>query len=268
VVYSLKEVIKLADEEFILKFTPGPCSLNRSPKKNWVENAGGLPNYTCHVARALHEKRGFSISHAIATAVSQNKKRIATGKTSGTKARAAGATAEWEAKRAKSKAKTAAKLAKTFDESPVILDDMRDPDFDLNLAEFQLDVPIAKIDEDKRLAFGWASVAKRKDGTIISDLQGDEIRDLDAMEDVAYKFVTDCRDGGEMHVRKGVAQLVESFMVTPEKLEKMGLPEGSLPVGWWVGYRVNDEDVWKGVKDGKYTQFSVHGRGRRTILED
>jgi len=85
---------------------------------------------------------------------------------------------------------------------------MRDPDFDLNLAEFQLDVPITKIDEDKHLAFGWASVAKRKDGTIISDLQGDEIRDLDAMEDVAYKFVTDCRDGGEMHVRKGVAQLV------------------------------------------------------------
>jgi hypothetical protein len=210
----------------------------------------------------------MSISHAIATAVSQNKKRIATGKTSGTKARAAGATAEWEAKRAKSKAKTAAKLAKTLDESPVILGDMRDPDFDLNLAEFQLDVPIVKIDKDKHLAFGWASVAKRRDGTIISDLQGDEIRDLDAMEDVAYRFVTDCRDGGEMHVRKGVAQLVESFMVTPEKLERMGLPEGSLPVGWWVGYKVNDEDVWKGVKDGKYTQFSVHGRGRRTILED
>src|SRR3972149_12236681 len=92
VVLAWKEVTEMTDKEFILKFTPGPCSLNRSPKKNWVENAGGLPNYTCHVARALHEKRGFSISHAIATAVSQNKKRIATGKTSGTKARAAGAT--------------------------------------------------------------------------------------------------------------------------------------------------------------------------------
>jgi len=57
-------------------------------------------------------------------------------------------------------------------------------------------------------------------------------------------------------------------MVTPEKLQKMGLPEGSLPIGWWVGYKISDQDVWEGVKKGKYTQFSVHGKGRRTILED
>jgi len=57
-------------------------------------------------------------------------------------------------------------------------------------------------------------------------------------------------------------------MVTPEKLEKMGLPSDSLPIGWWIGMKVNDEQVWKGVKDGTYKMWSVHGRGRRTILED
>jgi hypothetical protein len=145
---------------------------------------------------------------------------------------------------------------------------MRDPAFDLDLREFRLDVPISKIDTDKRLAFGWASVAKRRDGSLVSDLQGDELHDIEAMEDVAYTFVQDCRDGGEMHIKKGVAQLVESFVVTPEKLEKMGLPTDALPIGWWTGYRVNDDDVWGLVKDGTYKQLSVHGIGRRTLIEE
>jgi len=100
------------------------------------------------------------MSHAIATAVSQNKKRVVTGKKPGTKARAAKATAEWYALRAKSKIKS--RVAKTSVFYPDILEGVSDPAFDLDLTEFSFDVPIAKIDEDKQLAFGWASVAKRR----------------------------------------------------------------------------------------------------------
>jgi hypothetical protein len=48
----------------------------------------------------------------------------------------------------------------------------------------------------------------------------------------------------------------------------MGLPIDSLPTAWWIGMRVNDDNVWDLVKDGTYKQLSVHGLGRRTLIEE
>lgn len=126
---------------------------------------------------------------------------------------------------------------------------------------------IEKRDDDKRLVFGWASIAIHKDGTVEVDKQGDVLEDIDQMEKVAYDFVLHSRDGGEMHVRKGVSTMVESFVSTDEKWEAMGIPEGTLPVGWWVGFRVNDDKVWEDVKKKKYRMFSVHGSGTRKALD-
>lgn len=85
------------------------CSLDESPGSNWVQEAGGLPEYLCEVARAV-KRTGKSTSQAIAIAVSRMKV-WATGKgvDKDTQAKAAKALAEWEAKRAKTHAKTAAK---------------------------------------------------------------------------------------------------------------------------------------------------------------
>ena len=81
-------------------------SLERSPKENWVEKAGGLPSYIERIAKHLHYEKGMTISHAIATAVNTVKKWCAGGKgktTAATKAKACAAVAQWEAKKAKSK---------------------------------------------------------------------------------------------------------------------------------------------------------------------
>lgn len=129
--------------------------------------------------------------------------------------------------------------------------------------DFSIEAEISKTDEDEHLVFGWAQVAKLGDGTVVVDRDEDQITKLEHLERAAYDFVLHSRDGGEMHVRKGVGTLVESFMVTPEKLRKMGLAGDSLPLGWWVGYKVHDPEVWKAVKSGKYKMFSVHGRGKR-----
>ena len=134
--------------------------------------------------------------------------------------------------------------------------------------DFELVGEIEKTDDDKHLVFGWFSVAKHADGTVEVDKQGDVLEDIDQMEHVAYDFVLHSRDGGEMHVRKGVSKLVESFVSTHEKWEAMGIPEGILPVGWWGGFKVENEEVWKAVKSGKYKMFSVHGTGMRKALED
>lgn len=123
---------------------------------------------------------------------------------------------------------------------------------------------IVKVDQDKRLVFGWASVAKTADGKVLVDRQGDTIEDEWQLEKAAYQYVLDSRTAGEEHVlTDGVGTLVESIVVTPEKLAKMGLPPGSLPTGWWLGFKIQDDRVWDGIRKGRYTGFSVHGKGRR-----
>lgn len=104
--------VELGDLEEKVKSSAYP-GLDRSPKKNWVDNAGGLPSYIERIAKHLHYEQGMTIGRAIATAVNQVKKWAAGGKnvTPETRAKAAKAVAEWEAKKAKSRAKTAAKNA-------------------------------------------------------------------------------------------------------------------------------------------------------------
>ncbi|NDO18810.1 hypothetical protein FMM68_03970 [Lachnospiraceae bacterium MD329] len=125
---------------------------------------------------------------------------------------------------------------------------------------------VKETDEEKQLAFGWANVAIRADGEQIEDWQGDMI-DIDELEQAVYNYVELYRDGGEMHERGGVAVLVESMVFTKEKLKYLGLSENALPDGWWVGFKVNDKDVWEKVKDGTYEMFSIEGTAVREEVE-
>jgi hypothetical protein len=125
---------------------------------------------------------------------------------------------------------------------------------------------ISKVDEDKRQVFGWASLTS-VDGQPVVDRQGDYIP-LDEIEKAAYHYVLSSRKGGDMHARDGegpkhTADLIESFLVTPEKLKHMGLAEDALPHGWWIGMKVQDDDQWEMVKKQERTGFSIHGKGSR-----
>lgn len=121
---------------------------------------------------------------------------------------------------------------------------------------------IMKSDDEKMLAFGWASVSIRVDGEVIEDWQGDVI-EPEELEEAAYEYVRLYRDGGEMHERGGVAVLVESVVFTEEKIAAMGIPAGILPVGWWIGFKVLDKAVWEKIKDGTYPMFSIEGEAER-----
>ncbi len=126
---------------------------------------------------------------------------------------------------------------------------------------------IMKSDNDKMLAFGWANVSMRADGEVIEDWQKD-IVEPEELENAAYSFVELYREGGEMHERGGAAVLIESVVFTEEKMKVMGIPENTLPVGWWIGFKVLDEDVWEKVKDGTYSMFSIEGEAQRVEVED
>lgn len=142
--------------------------------------------------------------------------------------------------------------------------------------DVELEGTFSKLDEDKRLAFGWASVVS-VNGAPVVDRQGDYISPED-LEDAAYVYVEKSRVGGSMHRRVSgksllqedrphhVADMVESMVFTPEKIAKMGLPS-DFPVGWWVGYRYFDDDAWADIKEGRHTGFSIHGKGIRKNVE-
>ena len=132
-------------------------------------------------------------------------------------------------------------------------------------AEVVWEGTFAKLDTDQRLAFGWASVTEIN-GMPVIDKQADYVS-TDDIEKAAYAYVLKSRVGGDMHRRNGeaphhVSDLVESFVITDEKVAKMGLPQDT-PRGWWVGFKIHDEDAWQSVKKGERTGFSIHGKGRR-----
>lgn len=126
---------------------------------------------------------------------------------------------------------------------------------------------IMKSDDEKMIAFGWANVSMRVDGELIEDWQADII-EPEELENAAYEYVLLYREGGEMHERGGAAVLIESVVFTEEKMQAMGIPAGTLPVGWWIGFKVTDKDVWEKVKDGTYPMFSIEGEAERVEVED
>jgi len=122
---------------------------------------------------------------------------------------------------------------------------------------------IVKSDDEKRQVFGWASVSARQSGEVIEDWQEDII-EIDELEKAAYAFAKDYATAGEMHERGGVGELIESVVFTKEKAAAIGIPDGILPEGWWLGFQITDDDVWQKIKDGEYSMFSIEGTGTRT----
>lgn len=150
---------------------------------------------------------------------------------------------------------------KSFNEILKIRDEPRRDTLKKNVFRIQ------KSNDEKMQAFGWANVSIEENGEVLEDWQGD-IVDPDELEKAAYNFVRFYREGGEMHERGDAATLIESVVFTVEKMEAMGIPTGTIPVGWWIGFQVTDPDVWEKVKDGTYPMFSIEGKAERENVED
>lgn len=126
---------------------------------------------------------------------------------------------------------------------------------------FQLPITISKVDIEQRLVFGWASISQI-DGVDVIDRQGDIIPP-DELERAAYEFMLRFRQQGDMHSEIGVGYAVESMVFTAEK-EACGLVAkndvGQQIFGWFVGFKVENDAVWKRVREGELPEFSIGGR--------
>ena len=128
-----------------------------------------------------------------------------------------------------------------------------------------VNVPIQKIDEDQRLVFGWLYVSRDKAGKQVVDHSGETIS-IEELEKATYGFTLKSRQAGQMHERIGVGRLVEVVCFTPEKRLAMGIPDGIVPDGTWVGFKIDDPESWAGVKSGRFKMFSLGGRAIRREL--
>lgn len=104
------DAVELSADQDELLLSAGGCDLSKVPgAQNWIEKNPvhkGLPEYIKSIACALVRDHGFTISRAIATAVSRVKVWAVSPNTKpDTKAKAAAAISEWNAMRAGSHAK-------------------------------------------------------------------------------------------------------------------------------------------------------------------
>ena len=122
-----------------------------------------------------------------------------------------------------------------------------------------------KAKDAEQLVSGWANVAINANGSIPLDWQGDVIAP-DTLEKAAVNFMLDYRESGVMHDGGPVGTVVESIVFTKEKQEVLGIPEGSVPQGWFITVKVHDSEVFAKVKDGTYKMFSIQGTCTRAEL--
>jgi len=113
--------------------------------------------------------------------------------------------------------------------------------------------PILKRDEEKRLVTGVVLEPE------IEDAHGDIISEAD-VEEAAHDFMRKSRVIGLQHKELGPVEVVESFIAK----EAMKIGDEQVAKGAWVmTVKVHDEDVWKAVKSGEFTGFSIGGTGMR-----
>lgn len=129
----------------------------------------------------------------------------------------------------------------------------------------KMDFEVVKSRDEQHLVSGWASVSINADGSVPLDWDDDVIAPA-TLEKAAINFMKEFALSGEMHNGDSKGVVVESIVLTKEKQEAIGIPEGCVPEGWFITVEVQDQEVYKKVKDGTYKMFSIQGKAARTKL--
>lgn len=115
-------------------------------------------------------------------------------------------------------------------------------------------VKVEKLDEERRVAYGWASVIE-EGGEEVVDYDREIITEDDLVSYV-HKFKLGGYGGKVMHAGERVSELVESLVFTKDIQRALGIDLGK--VGWWVGFQYEPK-TWSRVKSGELPMFSLRG---------
>lgn len=119
---------------------------------------------------------------------------------------------------------------------------------------------IFKVDDEKRIVWGWASVTT-VNGEPVVDLHGDRIS-TDTMVNAADDFMFNKRNAKAMHQGKDIGFVLHSFPFTKELGEALGMTSDR--EGWVIAMKILDDNEWRKVKSGEFRGFSIGGTGSRT----
>jgi hypothetical protein len=71
------------------------------------------------------------------------------------------------------------------------------------------------------------------------------------------------RESGIMHQGESKGIVVESIVFTKAKQAAIGIPEGTIPEGWFITVKIMDPEVFEKVKSGVFRMFSIQGHAKR-----
>lgn len=124
---------------------------------------------------------------------------------------------------------------------------------------FETTAQIVKRDDDKQIAYGWASIFE-VGGKPVVDRQGDMIS-AEEIRKTAHSFVQHSRVAKVLHEGDATGTIVESMVLDRDVQKALGIDLGKS--GWWIGMHIPNPDIWARVKSGELPAFSIGGRGRR-----
>lgn len=150
----------------------------------------------------------------------------------------------------------------TYDNTVYITEEKPINDDEINVG---VTFDITKSSGAEGLVSGWASVATNADGSLPLDWQDDVVR-AEVLEKAAINFMLDYRDSGVMHQGDSKGTVVESIVFTKEKQACIGIPEGTVPEGWFITVKISDPEVFAKVKNGTFKMFSIQGKAKRIKL--
>jgi hypothetical protein len=133
---------------------------------------------------------------------------------------------------------------------------------ELTKTDFESRGEVTKMDDDKRIVYGYASVIS-KNGEPIVDRQGDIIT-ADELEKAASEFMLNSRIGKTMHFGEPTTTIIHSFPMTDE-IKKAYQIESPYEA-WLIAVKVHDDATWDMVKKGELKDFSIGGQATRREL--
>lgn len=140
-------------------------------RENWVDKVGGLPKYVRRIARNLIRERGFTTSHAIATAIQNIKLWSVKSKNPKTKAKAVAALAEWEQKKASSH-------ANLNEEDPLDEKEVKMPAKVIDKEETE-DVTLTETDQDEETPKSKKSSSEKESQIQLAEKQEVSIKKME-----------------------------------------------------------------------------------------
>lgn len=125
------------------------------------------------------------------------------------------------------------------------------------------EVELKEIDTEKRILMGAALIPDKQIYRRNKEEEFYIFFSQDTVRKASELFLMNSNQNNATYEHeqklKGLS-VVESWIIEDSKTDKSRLYDFDLPVGtWMISMKVNNEDVWKDVKDGKVKGFSIEG---------